>query len=354
MRIVRLSNLKGNEILAKPIYNDTGRILLAQGVKLTPFYIDRLKLMEIEYVFIDDDISKDVVFQDNITEKTRQMSKKAIKDIMQDSSGRIHNDGILKSVDSIIEDVLANKDVMINVSDIRSKDDRLYVHSINVCVLSTLVAIHMGYNMYKVKDVAIGAILHDIGKAKILNDKEIIKEKGNGKELTEYIHKMHPKIGYDYLGSNNICGTLSKIAVLMHHERLDGSGYPFGLKGDEINEVAMLVSICDTFDNLVSGQPEKKSMPIYEVLEYLIAMSGTYFNRDMVNKFIMNVSAFPSGSGVKLNTNEKCLVIRQNRSLPLRPVVKVLYDSYGKKIDEPYEIDLFSKLTLFITQSCEL
>ena len=175
MRIVSLDNLRNNEILGKTIYNDIGAILLAQGAILTPEYIRRLRDIGILSVYIDDNISEDVVLTENISENTRQMSKQAIKNTFEkyNANGKISNDGIEKSVDSIIDDILANKDVMINVSDIRAKDDKLYSHSVNVCVLCTVTGIHMGYNMVKLRDLAVGAILHDIGKVRILNDKKI-------------------------------------------------------------------------------------------------------------------------------------------------------------------------------------
>jgi len=356
VRIINLDNLSGNEILGKPIYNEVGRTLLAQGTTLTPGYIEKLKNLGISSVYIEDGISSEVVLEETITEETRQVSKRAINDMMEKYSrdGKLKNEGILKSVNSIMDDILMNKDVMINISDIRAKDDEIYSHSVNVCVLSTLIGIHLGYNMLRLKEIGIGAILHDIGKVKILGDKKIVEERKKIGDLPEYIEKMHPKVGYDFLSQHNVCGAVSKVAVLMHHEKIDGSGYPLGLKNEEIHEVAMLVSICNAFDNMISGHNGLEAKPVYQALEYLIGMSGHYYDANIVNKFTVNIAAFPSGSGVRLNTNERCLVIRQNHSLPLRPVLKVIYGKNNEKVAEPYELDLIKELTLFITQACEL
>lgn len=356
MRLISLENLKGTEILGKKIYDDDGRTLLNPGVKLTPFYIERLKEIGINSIYIDDEISKDIVIEENISEKTRQMSKQAIKDMVDKYSryGKVNNEGIVKSVNSIIDEILAKKDVMLNVSEIRSKDKNIYTHSVNVCVLASFVGIHMGYNMIKLKDMAIGAILHDIGKVKIMRDKKIKEGMKTNEELNRYIEDMHPKLGYDFLSSENLCNAFSKVAVLMHHERVDGSGYPLKLKGNEINEIARLVSICNVFDNMISGKNDSKPKPIYEVIEYLVGMGGSYFDIDMVKKFSTNISAYPIGSSVKLSTQEKGLVLRQNTSMPTRPVVKVLFDSKGQKVSQPYEIDLIKDLTIFIIQTCEI
>jgi HD-GYP domain-containing protein (c-di-GMP phosphodiesterase class II) len=212
----------------------------------------------------------------------------------------------------------------------------------------------MGYGMLKLKDIAAGALLHDIGKIKIMNDKKLLSEFKTKEELDKYIELNHPKVGYDFLGGQYVWNASVKVVVLMHHERSDGSGYPLKLQGDEINQIAKIVSICDEFDNLISGRARSESKTVHEVIEYLVGMSNIYFDAEMVRKFTMNIAAFPTGSGVVLSSNEKGLVVKQNNSMPMRPVVKVIYDKTGNLLLEPYEVDLLKELTLFITKTCEL
>jgi len=356
MRIVSVSKLQGNEILGKQIFDDSGRVLLNAGTKLNPLYIDKLKHMEIESIYVDDAISKEVTIEETISDKTRQMSKAALKSTADSfcHEGRADNDSILKSVNLILNEITSKKNALLNVSEMRSNDNTIFSHSVNVCVLSSIIGLHLGYNMLRIKDVSVGAILHDIGKIKILNDKKAISEFKSKNELDRHIKLMHPKIGYDILGNENFCSTFSKVAVLMHHEKVDGTGYPLKLKGSDINEIAQLVSICDTFDNLINGSDNQPAKPVYEALECISAMSGSSFDSNIVKTFIMNIASYPSGSGVILNTNEKCLVVRQNNSMPMRPVLKVIYDKTGNLITEPYEIDMLKELTLFITDICNL
>ena len=356
MRIVGVSNLKGDEILAKQIFDETGRVLLSVGVKLRPFYIERIKELGILSVYIDDDISKNVIIEESISEKTRQMSKHAVKEMTEGycREGKTYSKSIMNSVNSVIEDILSNKDVLINVAEISANDNNIYSHSVNVCVLSTIIGTHMGYNMLKLKELAISAMLHDIGKIKILNDKKLLAQFKTEVELNEYIEIMHPKVGYDFLGEQNIWSAYVKVTALMHHERSDGSGYPLKLKYDEINEIAKIVAICDVFENLITGRQNQEAKPVYEVIEYLVGMSNIYFDAEMVRKITMNIAAFPTGSGVILNSNEKGLVIKQNNSMPMRPVLKIIYNKSGGLIPEPYEINLLEELTLFITKTCEI
>jgi HD-GYP domain-containing protein (c-di-GMP phosphodiesterase class II) len=356
MRVVSVSSLKGDEILGKQIYDESGRVLLNAQVKLKPYYIERIKELGINSVYIDDEMSKNVVIEESISEKTRQMGKHAVKEMTEKycREGKTNNSSVMNSVNSVIEDVLSNKDVLINVAEISSSDNNVYSHSVNICVLSTIIGTHMGYNMLKLNDIATGAMLHDIGKIKIMNDKKILTEFNTKEELDKYIEVMHPKVGYDLLGEQRVWNAHVKVAALMHHERSDGSGYPLKLKGDEINQIAKIVSICDVFDNLISGRSTGEPKTVYEVIEYLVGMSNVYFDAEMVRKFTMNIAAFPTGSGVILSSNEKGLVVKQNNSMPLRPVIKVIYDRIGNLVLEPYEIDLLKELTLFITKTCEI
>lgn len=355
MRVVSVSSLKGDEILGRQVYDELGRVLLAAGVKLKPYYIQRIKELGINLVYVDDDISRNVNIEESISEKTRQMSKKAVKQMIEGycREGKTYDDSVMNSVNSILEDVLANKDVLINVAEISTSDNNIYSHSVNVSVLATIIGTHMGYNMLKLKDLATGALLHDIGKIKIMNDKKLLKELNSQEEINKYIELMHPKVGYDFLGEQHVWNAYVKVAALMHHERSDGSGYPLKLKGDEINEMAKIISICDVFDNMISGRNGDKHKTVSEVIEYLMAVSNTHFDVEMVRKFTMNIAAFPTGSAVILSTNEKGLVIRQNNSMPMRPVVKIIYDRAGNLLAEPYEVDLLKELTLFITESCD-
>jgi putative nucleotidyltransferase with HDIG domain len=355
MRVVSISNLKGDEILGKQVYDETGRILLNVGVKLKPFYIEKIKGLGITSVYIDDDISKNVVIEESISDKTRQMSKHAVKEMIEGycREGKTYDSSVMNSVNSILEDVLSNKDVLLNVSEISASDNNIYSHSINVSVLATIIGTHMGYSMLKLKDIATGALLHDIGKIRIMNDKKLLSEFKSKEELDKYIELMHPKVGYDLLGEQHVWNAYVKVAVLMHHERNDGSGYPLKLQGDEINQVAKIVSICDVFDNLISGRNLEGRKTVSEVIEYLVGMSNVYFDAEMVRKFTMNIAAFPTGSCVILSSNEKGLVVRQNNSMPTRPIVKVIYDKAQNLLAEPYEIDLLKELTLFITKTCE-
>lgn len=355
MRVVNVSNLKGDEILGKQLFDDTGKILINSNVKLTRFLIDKLTGLGVKSVYINDEISREVGIDDTVTEKTRQMSKYNLKEAMERyaKNSRTDNSDIVKSVNSIIDEMFLNRDSLINIMDMRVGGNTVFSHSVNVCILSSFIGIHLGYNMLKLKDISIGAILHDIGKIIILNDKKSLSKFTSKEDANIYIQSNHPRVGYDFLGKENFCNTHSKIAVLMHHENFDGTGYPLKLKGDEISDMARLVSVCDAFDNLISGNGKEPPKPAYKALNDINRMSGHCFDENIVKTFTMNIAAYPSGTGVILNSNEKCLVVRQNKSMPMQPIVKVLVDKSGKPVAEPYEIDLLKESSVFIIGDCQ-
>jgi len=356
MRIIEINSLKGGEMLAKQIFNEEGRVLLNSGVELSPYLIDRIREMGVQIVYVNDEISNDIIIEESLSERTKQESKHAIKEIVNKycREGKTDNGAIMKSVDTVIYEIYSNKAVMINVAEIKASDNSIYSHSLNVCVLATIIGTQMGFNMMKLKEIATGAILHDIGKIKIMSDKKLVSELKSKGELDEYIKQNHPKAGFDFLSKENFCSSYTKAGVLMHHERNDGSGYPLKLKGKEIIEIGKLISICDIFSNMVFGSKTEGAKSLNEAVEYLYCMSDIHFDSEIVRKFTANLAAYPNGSGVVLNTKEKGLVIRQNQSLPLRPIIKIIYDRDGNQAKVPYEIDLCKELTLFIEQSFEI
>ena len=104
---------------------------------------------------------------------------------------------------------------------------------------------------------------------------------------------------------------------------------------------------------MITGRMTGERKTVSEVIEYLLGMSNSLFDTEIVSKFTMNIAAFPTGSCVSLSTNERGIVTKQNRSAPMRPIIKVLYDKDGNLLKQPYEADLLKELTIFITQSCE-
>ncbi|NEZ48747.1 HD-GYP domain-containing protein [Clostridium botulinum] len=353
MRKISISQIKDGQMLAKSIYDASGRLLLSKGTKLKPGYKMRLTNIGLFSVFIDDEFSKDIEMDEIISEKTREETKAVLKNEFDKfiSNQNYSSKEIFKVVNNIIELILSREEVMVNICDIKSKDKYLYEHSINVCLLSLILGIYLNYSENRLKELAIGALLHDIGK--LLTPKDVVEKFRNGnlsKEEFE-IFKSHTIDGYEIINQKEDISYISKAIILMHHEHCDGTGFPLGLTDEQLHETVKIVSICNTFDNLVSDFSGYTKMEVYKALEYLIAMSETLFDKKLVNAFVKNIAAYPSGTIVKLNTGDSAIVLKQNTSLPLRPIVNIIFDKNSYKLDEPITIDLSKENTVFIVDT---
>ncbi|MCY6356078.1 HD-GYP domain-containing protein [Clostridium sp. ZS2-4] len=355
MRKISVSQIQGTETLAKPIYDGYGRVLLATGITLKPGYKMRLTQMGIASVYINDEFSEGVVLEDFISERTRQETKTIIKNEFHKfmTKSNTSSSEIIKTVDNIIEDILSREEVIINISDIKSKDQYLYEHSVNVCALSALMGVHLGYNKLHLRELAVGALLHDLGK--LLTPEDIINkskiDKLNDDEMS--IFRNHSLDGYEILNEKYDISYVSKAVILMHHENCNGTGYPLGLTEDKLHETVKLVSICNTFDNLTSDFYDKEKLEVYEALEYITAMSGTLFDKKLVEVFTRNIAAYPSGTFIRLNTNASGIVLKQNKDFPSRPIINLIFDEEENKLTEPRQIDLSAETTLFIVKTLE-
>lgn len=350
MRSISLSNARPGMILGKDIYTSEGTILLSKGIKLTEYFIIRLNQMGFLDLYIDDDITKDIEIVDIINEKTRIMAKGALMEAMNAVKMKKELDvkKIKMLVNSIIDEILSSKNIMISLSDLRTVDEYTFGHSVNVAILSLVMGKALGLNELKLRDLGIGAILHDIGKTKIPN--EILNKKGKLENEEIEIIKKHTTLGYEILKKYDDISSLSKGAVLFHHERIDGSGYPFGKKGKDIHLFGRIVAITDTFDAMTSNRIYKRKVSNGEALEFILSTGMTNYDYELVKIFMNHVTIYPLGTIVKLNNGEKAIVIDNNKDAPTRPIVRIISKDDSQRINGYEEIDLQKKLTIFIDE----
>ena len=229
--------------------------------------------------------------------------------------------------------MLSEPEVINNITEIRNLSTDMYTHCINVCSLSTIMALRLKMSDKQVKNVSMGAMLHDIGlryiKTPYMNTNEI-----------EY--KKHTIFGYSSVQDEDWIPDIAKEIILLHHERIDGKGYPFSHKGDKLKMEVKLVSLCDDFDSLISGVGNPK-LKIYEAIEYIKANQGL--------KYDATIAVYPVGIKVITSEGETGIVVRQNKKFTDRPVIKMLKHSDGSLYEDEVEKDLMEYLTLFIVDT---
>lgn len=344
MRRINLDQVQTGAILAKTIMTLEGAVLLTSGVELNEEYIKKIQVNGITEIFIEDEISKGIHVPEFIREEIVTEAKLLVKDMMVNSSIKTSIDGlkVMEAVDKIISNILANGDIIVNLSDIRSVDDYTFSHSVNVCIYSLVIGIGLGYSGDKLRELGVGSMLHDIGKVKI--PQQILKKPGRltTDEFDEI--KRHTFYGYEILKETNGISMTASYIALGHHERIDGSGYPHHLKDDNINKAARIVAVSDVYDALSSDRVYRKKLMHHEMVDYITSLASRHFDQEIVDTFIRYVAYYPVGTAVVLNNGEKGLVSKYNKYFPTRPVVRVVMGTDGKMLPRHKEVDLSEKL----------
>ncbi len=353
MRRIQTEQIKGGEILGKDIYNSSGAVLISSGTVLKKEYGEHLKGLRVSDIFVEDNISKDIHADDITEEKISSQCTMELQNTIERFSYAA--DAELRQLTHVAQDVmkgvLEQKEVVYNISNVRSYSRSLYEHCLSVGALSTLIAIHSGYGEKATNEIAIGALLHDIGFMSINADyQQLLLEEAEEKIQKEI--KRHVLYGYSVVEHQDWLSNISKDIILYHHERLDGTGYPFHMRGKSVCPEVKLVALCDAFDSMVYGNLQKR-MKVYEAMEYIVGTSGTKFDRGLVNLFVNSVAAYPIGTIVSLSNGERGIVIRQNKQTPTRPIVSILECNEDGGWERTMERDLIEELTLFIVDTIE-
>lgn len=342
MRYVPTNCLRENMIVGKTLYGKNGQVLLTINTKLTTNYIINLKKLGFSGIYIEDDLSEGIEIKEIVNTRLRNETIKVVKNLFSsttDNDSKNKNkalDKIIINMESILDEIMTNKNLMINMLDLKSFDDYTFAHSLNVSILSIIIGIEYGLSKKELENLALGALLHDIGKVFIGN--EIINKPSKlTKEEFEKI-KNHPKLGYDYLSKFYSLNTSVLIGALDHHEKFDGTGYPSSYKGEEISLFGRIIAIADVYDALTSERPYRKGMFPSEAIEFIMSNSGVHFDPDLVKIFLKKAAPYPVGMCVKLSSGLIGIVVENYEESCLRPKIRVF-----KKDDlelKPFEISL--------------
>lgn len=333
MRIVGVDDLKPGMVLGKTILGNQGQILLRQGVTLTEGYIEYLRKYAIVAVYIS--TGRGVVVRDVISDETRIRALQGTRDVLSQvkRGAPLEVEKVNQVLVEVIDELLLQDDIIINLVDLRSFSEDLFSHSVNVAILAVIIGIELEYNRAQLRNLALAALLHDIGLLFV----------------ADQVETVHPRLGSDYLRKSGKISSFIAETILQHHEHWDGHGYPRNLKGNEIHERARIIAVANVFDRLSANN----QYPMEEVIEYLMAKSGTEFEPRIVRTFLDCVSFYPVGTLVELNTGEQGVVVHSNKGFPTRPVVRVEKNMYGEAVVPGYNVNLVEKPTYFVRKKLD-
>lgn len=351
MRIISLDAVKGSELLARDIIAGNDAVLMVAGTIVKKEYVKRLKDLQIDYIYVEDEFAQGIDLTQSLDFQIKEQCQAAVRDILikysyRDSSELEEIKGI---ADEIIQEILEEPQIIYNLSNIRDKSDSTFSHSLNVCALSVILAFRLKIPKTKIREIAIGCLLHDIGFTYINIDYyQIDMDSCDPKEAREI--KKHVIYGYSVIEKMNWLSQTAKDIIISHHERLDGSGYPFHLKDDRIKIGSKIAAVCDEFDSKVYGNLTKR-MKVHDAIDYIVSHSSIHFDYNVVKAFVDSVAAYPTGTMIITNQGEVAIVLRQNAHFPTRPVIRIVKNQEGLLPSSWIEKDLTKELTLFIVDT---
>jgi HD-GYP domain-containing protein (c-di-GMP phosphodiesterase class II) len=231
-----------------------------------------------------------------------------------------------KVVTSLLDSITRSPEANLLLAQMHRFQHDLFTHAVNVCVLCLVVGTLEGFDS-EISALGLGALLHDIGETRM--PRNLIRKKEPHTESERQLLEQHPKLGAILLERSENIPELARRIVAQHHERIDGSGYPFAIRSAQISLSTQVVAITDLYDAMLTGRNQGALQPI-EVLRQLYLQSNAgAFDRNLIERIIRCLGVYPTGSVVELNTGERGIVIAANRNNTLRPTLRIISSRNG-------------------------
>lgn len=309
--------------LARPVYDSKRRMLLAANSTIHPRYLEKLIQVGIKQLIIEDAVSKGITLEemmdmptwmdivDNVQEAYAAVKAKKVFPIRN----------VLTSVGRLIAEIQSRSVVIPVPSRTLAEELKPYAHAVNVALLALQVGKALGYNDLMLRDLAVGCLLHDIGKV-----------------VTEQ-QPEHPEAGFNVIRGIREFSLLSAHVAYQHHETLNGEGYPRAISGSAFHEYAQICGVCNMYENLIS----EEDMPPHEAMERIMATSSIVYSTNVVQAFVKAVPSYPPGTKIRMQTGDDAIVTKITVHMQ-RPVVRYLKTGQ--------EVSLADNPTLMIVGSC--
>ena len=338
MKFIAINSLEEDMILARDLHMLNSKnevLLLTKKMRLTAHNIVQLKAMGISGAFICDGIDDDLDMDKLLSKDEKKHAIREIKNLFDQydmGEGIITKESIASMREiahNIVEAVLAHQEVEIGVIELKSYDDYTFHHCLSVCVISVAIASAMAFSKEELIDLGLAGLLHDVGKTMV--DIKLINKPGKLSNAEYQEVSKHALLGGTYLLEHDLVNESIYNGVISHHEKFDGTGYPFHLEGENIPLFARIIAVADVYDALTSNRPYRKAKTPTEAFEIILGSSTSHFDSNIVDAFTRKIAPYPVGSSVRLSNNDVGIVIRTSHEFPLRPLVRSIYT--GKNYD---------------------
>lgn len=350
MKLALVKNLNNTETLAKDIISCTGKVLLKKGILLSTNIVNKLVSQGIFFVYIKadelDDISSNEDKLIDLKKSTLESIPNMFNDLITCNEKSLNYS--LGIVDDLVSHIQSDNSMSLNLYEVKTYDNYTYIHSVDTSIMSIFLGSNMNLSTQDLRSLAISSMFHDIGKTKISNKIVNKPEKLTRNEFDQM--KLHPFFGKEILSKVSSIPQSVIDGVAQHHEKFDGTGYPFNMKSNNICLLARIISICDVFTAITADRVYRKKFNPKEAYEYILSQSYSSFDPDIVQVFKNTFAIYPIGCHVLLSNGLKGYIVRQNQQLPDRPVIRIFTDKYENKIPI-YDLDLKTNLNITVVNT---
>lgn len=338
-----IDEIKEGDINAIDVFDISGKILLKRGTPVKTFNIEKLKLYNIPFIYIEnDEIKVNYIYEMNIRAELLKILK-----CFYESEGE--NNAILKNynideikkilsynnatgtkiiyghvfkyfINEMIKCLKSDTNLFYDFLDYRNLENYYFFHAVNVLCISLLLGYKLKLNDEELIDMGVGALLYDL---KMLIYK-FIEQKRPLDDIEKEEMQQHTYLSFDTI--RKIYGISAKSANIayQHHERIDGSGYPKKLKGDDINLYSKIVAVADVYDALINNRPFRGAYMHEEAWNYINSNSNILFDSEVVNVFKKSIPKFFPGDIVLLNNEKQAIILYNNKEDMERPAIKII------------------------------
>lgn len=277
----------------------------------------------------------------HVAKQVYHAAKGVIQQAMEDvrMGGALNMEAVHQVVEGMADSILRNHDALTSLSRLKQFDEYTFYHSVNTALLALSLGRDLGYERAKLLQLGTGMLLHDIGKTKIPLD--LLNKPGRLESHEFELIKQHVMRGAEVLSETTGLSDIFLKPALEHHERVDGTGYPYQHCKANLSEFGLIAAVVDIYDAVTSDRCYHKGKAPHETLQLLYQLgSRGHVDSVLVQRFVQVVGIYPIGSCVLLNTGEGAFVTQANHQFPLKPRVLVVTDGTGFRRARPMDLDL--------------
>jgi HD-GYP domain-containing protein (c-di-GMP phosphodiesterase class II) len=266
-----------------------------------------------------------------------------IRDVFNtaEHAGSVSLPRIRNMTDAIVDSVLRNPDAFMMLQNIDNRAPYRYRHAVNCCGLAAAFCRSLGFRREEIRDIALGALLLDIGTVRLPG--EMLDMQAPLSPLLQKLTRHHVDFGLDIVQESQDLPAVVEEMIRTHHERVDGRGYPAGMRGEQIPVSGRIAAIVDCYDAMINERPYREGMSPVAAISELYKWRDIDFHADLVEKFIQCIGACPTGSLVELNSGQVGVVLSQNRLHRLYPRVLVIMEADRSRCERTYTVDLWEQ-----------